>query len=289
MTNPLILCAFAALPSAVAAQALNAIPFDDAVAKGLIEYEATKSYARNGLELLVHNRAGHPLVVHVPVGQIFEAAPEFQPQVVTRSKEVVLAADERYRFGLNALCGNAQLAAATPGTPFDWSGALPAEGTAILEALEEEALDGLSIVQRIVWMFTNNRPLADLHPGDLDPRTYHFILDVVQTELGNRVPDLGYRVAYEELDGGRRFSGIPLEVLGTVPFTEPSEAPLAIHLTSPSGTILRTGAVHVPPFVGVEAFAFTLDVSGFEQGDYLVRVTELANPSVVRGELAVEL
>lgn len=289
MTNPLVICALLALPVAAAAQEFNTIPFDDAVEKGIITFEATKSFARNGVELVVTNESGQILTLHIPAGQIFFADANLQPQVVTRSKDLVLAPDERYRFGLNARCGNAHVPAAEPGTPFELAGSLPPEGSAILDALEAENLDGLSIVQNIVWMFTNDRPLADLHPGELDAKTYRFVLDAVKSELGSKVPDPGYRVAYEELDGGQRFSGIPKELVGSVPLTVETEEPLAVYLTSPEGEFLRAGALHFPPFRGVDAFEFKIDLSGFGPGEYRVRLTELTDPSAVCGDLAIQL
>ncbi len=289
MINPLVIGAFAALPVAALAQEFNAIPFEDAVEKGFITYEAKKSFARDGVELVVLNESGQLLELHIPSGQIFFASDDLQPQVVTRSKDLVLGPDERYRFGLNARCGNADVQAADPGVSFELAGSLPPEGSAILEGLGAAGLDGLQIVQNIVWMFTNDRPITDLHPGELGPKTYRYVLDVVKEELGDKAVDPGYRVAYEELDGGQRFSGIPKELLGSVPFSGASTEPLAVYLTSPEGELLRAGALHFPPFRGVDSFEFKIDLTGFEGGDYRVRVTELADPSAVYGDLPVRL
>ena len=65
--------------------------------------------------------------------------------------------------------------------------------------------------------------------------------------------------------------------------------PLAVYLTSPEGELLRAGALHFPPFRGVDSFEFKIDLTGFEGGDYRVRVTELADPSAVYGDLPVRL
>ena len=271
------------------ATAIVEVDFVNAVHGGLIEYESVAPETGRSVELSVENKSASDLLITVEAGTYFVSESRYQPRVITRLKQFFIKRGERRRLGLNARCGNAVAMAAPVGTPLELGGIVDAECQQILDSLGADRLDDHHLVQKIIWMYTNNRPLADLHPRDTDPRVYARIMHVVAAAQGTKFRDEGYRVDYEDADGGLRFSGIPKHLSGQVPVALNDREAVAVQIVNPAGEVLRVGAIHFPPFNAVQELGFTLDVAGLEPGAYELQVvTAAANPAIV-GRLAIAL
>lgn len=275
-------------PNPVSGQ-LDSILFEEAIVKGLISYRAQVPETRRGLELQIESRTEREILLRFLPGQVFTCEGDYQPQVITRPKDVLVSAHEQRRIGLSASCGNATALAPPLKHSFEMSHYLDPVGQQILGELSELRLDEHRITRSVVWMFTNDRPIMDLHPGDLDGDTYDLVMDRVLGALGNEVTDPGYRVAYQEPGEDMRFTGIPEEIMGRITVDLSLDETVAIEVARMDGQTLRSGAVHFPPFDGLEELGFELDVRGLEQGQYLVQVVSLEDPTKVRGSMTVQL
>lgn len=265
------------------------IRFSDAVENGLIEYESFAPSTGRSLELSVENTSENDLLVTVEAGSRFTCEGRYQPRIISRLKQFFIKRSERRRIGLNARCGNADVAAAPLGTPFVFDGFVHPECVDILNALAEGRLDEHHLVQKIVWMYTNGRPITDLHPSEGDEGAYRHILSTVAEVQGSEFHDPGYRVKYEDLDDGLRFSGIPRQLSGRIPVELNADGPVSVQIVNPAGEVLTVGAIHLPPFQSLTELGFSLDLTGFEQGTYEVQVvTATAQPEVL-GQLPITL
>jgi hypothetical protein len=288
-TTHLLLTAVLALIAGQSAAAVLEVRFSDAVENGLIQYESFAPSTGRNLELSVNNTSEHDLLVTVEAGSRFTCEGPFQPRIISRLKQFFIKRDERRRIGLNARCGNADVGAAALGTPFVFDGFVHPECVDILNELAEERLDEHHLVQKIVWMYTNDRPITDLHPSEGDGGAYRHILSTVAQVQGPRFHDPGYRVEYEDQDDGLRFSGIPKQLSGHIPVALEADDPVSVQIINPAGEVLTVGAIHLPPFDSLTELGFTLDLKGFEQGTYEIQVvTATAAPEVV-GQLPITL
>ncbi len=287
--TPVLLTAVLALNAGHSAAAVLEVRFSDAVENGFIQYESFAPNSGRSLELSVDNTSENDLLVTVEAGSRFTCEGRFQPRIISRLKQFFIKRGERRRIGLNARCGNADVGAAPVGTPFVFDGFVHPECVDILNALAEGRLDEHHLVQKIVWMYTNDRPITDLHPREDDGASYRHILSTVAQVQGPRFHDPGYRVEYEDLDGGLRFSGIPRQLTGHIPVVLDANEPVAVQIVNPSGEVLSVSAFHLPPFPSLTELGFTLDVKGVEAGTYEVQVvTTTVEPKVV-GQLPITI
>jgi len=111
---------------------------------------------------------------------VFTCEGNYQPQVITREKEILVMAKEHRKVGLSASCGNAVAASPPLSHPFTFSHYLETDAQRILTELSDARLDDLNIVRNVVWMFTNDRPISDLHPRGMDEDTYDFVMNTVR-------------------------------------------------------------------------------------------------------------
>ena len=288
-TAQILLAAALAVTACPSPAAVLEVRFSDAVENGLIQYESFAPETGRSLELSVDNTSDNDLLVTVEAGSRFTCEGRYQPRIISRLKQFFIKRGERRRIGLNARCGNADVGAAPVGTPFVFDGFVHPECVDILNALAEGRLDEHHLVQKIVWMYTNSRPITDLHPHEGDAGAYRHILSTVAEVQGPRFHDPGYRVEYEDLDDGMRFSGIPKRLSGRIPVALDADVPVSVQIIDPAGEVLTVGAIHLPPFHSMTELGFTLDLKGFEAGTYEVQVvTADATPEVV-GQLPITL
>ena len=266
------------------------IPFDEAVDNGWVTYRATHPETTRGLEVALESQVDWPLPLTFDAGTRFSCDCGRQDQILRRTRQIDLLAGESRAVGFNSWCGNAIRPGALPGDEFALTSPVDESCQEIMRTLDEHRLAEMKIVQQIVWTFTDNHGMAFLHPGYTDDKTYEFVMQVYRQAHATVKVDPGYRVLYEEADGGWRFSGIPLELMGKIAVDLTSlEEPVALRITDAAGVPLRTGAVHFPPFNGVQDLDFALDVRGFERGDFVVELVSLNETSEQFAALPVQL
>jgi len=221
------------------------------------------------LKLAVKNNSKDSLQIEMEAGRIFYCNDNsLQPFVVYRSKSVILGPNEEKDSYVDAVCGNASAS----GCPDGYKGFTRTEmgSDALVGTLNEmEKSDILAepYIQTLVWIFTNDHPIASLgRKGDSNSPTE--LIAIVSKYKGQDVPI--YQVRYHDVEEGSSltFSGKPKNISSQINIKLTEQEDLRIVLKDKNGLVVRY-AQHIqnqPP--GDISIPLDLDLTGLSQGNY---------------------
>lgn len=247
------------------------ISFQEARQKKLISFTGIVNSIgeRRRLRLALKNNSKDSLHIEMEAGRIFHCQdPQYQPFVVIRSKDIVLAPLETKESYVNAVCGNSG-AAYTPDGYKDFKNT-EMGSAGLVGALQEAELNHLdtdSHIQSLVWIFTNNHPVASLgRKGDSEAPTE--LLSIAAKHKGVEIPV--YHITYEDVEEGSQltFSGKPKRITSEVSIVTSEKSDIRVVIKNSSGEIMKYVQHIQNQQPGNLTIPLDINLSGLQRGDY---------------------
>ncbi len=251
------------------------ISFQEARKKKLISFTGLVNSIgdKRRLKLAMKNNSKDTIQIELECGRIFHCEdPQYQPFVVIRSKDIVLAPLETKDTYVNAVCGNSGAAHTPDGyKDFKETEMGSAELVGALQDAEKNHLDSHGSIQTLVWIFTNNHPIAALgRKGDSEAPTE--LMAIASKYKGEPVPV--YHVTYQEVESGSQltFSGKPERITSEVSIVTNEKSDIRIVIKDKSGEVIKYVQHIQNQQPGSLTLPLDISLSGLQRGEYALVV-----------------
>ncbi len=239
----------------------------EALRNGWINLEArtTGTFGEGALRVSITN-LHKPMELSIPSGWIFESLDStYQNCVTTNNVLVSLEREQKRTLRLNAYCISPWRRSPVEQNAYASKG--PASGplSELAKYVHTRKPDS-DAVQSAVWAVHNGHDLYHITQPELAQFTAKL--------LGKPAPEYYVRNGYHPEPGGPAYRYEPLTVEGVFEHHSPTEQTASFGLYNAAGELVQPFFTDQPWWAGKHNFKFTFTIYGFEQGEYVIRLTD---------------
>jgi len=257
------------------------LTFEEALKSKAIRFDVKSETGLRRMLLKIKNNKKTNIQVDVESGRFFsEATGLYQPFVVAKPVAIRLAAGEEKEVWMEAFCGNSSASSPKKDLKFKGTKMGPQLLCEVLQEMNKEKIVSKSLYQKVIWHFTNNHQLASLYAHDLDSNTLKKTIQFICAK--EKSNPSWYAIEYADAVSGDEleFSGIPIQIKGTLSFYNPERETVSIELVRENGETVRVIQVHLKQPQGFANLPIDLSLNKIPKGKYQVRVVNTEGKSL---------